>query len=363
MSLVELEDKEKVREHLGRIEVASNFLLSMINEVLDYSVITNGKMLLRHEPFCLDQVIDPLYQLLTPHFHTKNQSFEIKSNGILIKNLIGDPLRLSQIIMNLLTNSMKYTAVGGKILLELTQYKKSDNVYVLEARISDTGIGMSEKFMANMFEPYARAEKKNEFNQDSTGLGLYITKNLISIMGGEISATSKLMEGTTFVVRIPFEIQKESNQINDNIKNNFFSPEDYNFTGKNILIAEDNSDMLEITSEILKLSGCSIIPAQNGRQALDAFMSSSKGDIDVILMDIRMPEMDGFQAIEKIQSGDHPDSKSIPIIAFTANDDNFVNENIGGSRVDEFVNKPVDFSRLFIILDHLLKGAVPRESV
>ncbi len=201
MTWTELEDREKVKNRLATIETASNYLLSMVNELLDYSIIINGKINIRNENFNLGRIIDLLTQLHLPGFKKKKQSFEIRCTNIISEEIIGDFLRISQILTNLLTNSMKYTGVGGKIIMEFSQIQEFENSLILVMEVTDNGIGMSEDFLKKMFEPYS-IESEDDIEQ-STGLGLYITKNLVSMMDGEIVVTSILKKGTIFTVKIP----------------------------------------------------------------------------------------------------------------------------------------------------------------
>lgn len=361
LSLSELEDSERVKEHLGKIEIASDYLLSMINDILDYSAIMGGRIAIRNEVFSLANAVNSLKQLLTPHFSSKRQSFEVKLEGCSHDELIGDSLRFKQILMNLLTNSMKYTAVGGMIVLEITQSPKSDETLILDMKVKDNGIGMSEEFMKCMFEPYSRAQRNAGTNRESTGLGLYITDNLVKLMDGEISVSSRLMAGTVFTVSIPFKIQgkrkesciKQAEYRRIDIPKEF-APQNYNFDGKSILIAEDNEDMLELTSELLRPSGIHILSAKNGLEALECFLSSQKGQIHGILMDFSMPEMNGPEAIKKIRQSNHPDSGIIPIFAFTASDDFQEWQKVSEYGIKAFVRKPVDYPHLFKLLDHYI---------
>ncbi|NLT48539.1 MAG: response regulator [Clostridiales bacterium] len=361
----ELEDKAKLKDHLSKIESASSYLLSMINDMLDYSKIVNGKMFLRHEEFYLDNMVAFLNQLLVPHVEKKHQNFHIKFTDVYQNRLIGDFIRTNQILTNLLTNSIKYTAVGGSIILEFIQLPKSHNSLLMEMVVSDTGIGMSEEFMKTMFESYSTDSGNRDCGRESTGLGLYITKNLVSLMGGEINVVSKPKVGTTIKVRIPFEIPQEKKSLNNVIDASssrepseplasLHAMKNYDFRGKSILIAEDNPDMLEITTTMLKPSGIRILTSKNGLEALEFFQKSEPGAIDMILMDVRMPVMNGQEAAAAIRGLDHPDCKCVPIIALTASDDTEEEKKVRKAGVDEYVKKPVDYLNLYGIMDRYL---------
>lgn len=362
LTWAELDDREKVKDRLDRIETASSYLLAMINDVLDYSKIVNGKMSIRHEVFSLEKNVRFLDKLLTPLFQKKHQTFEIKLTDVYQDSLIGDSLRIKQILTNLLTNSIKYTAVGGTITLEFIQRPKSDSALVLEMRVIDTGIGMTEDFMKTMFEPYSLAAEDNEASRESTGLGLCITKNLVDLMNGEIQATSKPNVGTTFTVRIPLEIpigkQALSNSAarlpHETVNETLFTLKDYDFRGKCILIAEDNYDMLEITTTMLKPSGISILTAQNGIQALECFRTSMPGSIDMVLIDVHMPAMNGLETAVEIRRSDHPDADRVAIVAMTASDSAEDEASALRSGINEYIKKPIDYFHLLNLMNRYM---------
>ncbi len=359
----ELEDREKVKDRLSRIETASSYLLSMVNDALDYSKIVNGKMSIRREAFSLEKVIEFLNQLLIPHFQKKHQHFEIVCNHVYQDQLVGDFLHLNQILTNLLSNANKYTAVGGSVTLEFNQRPKSKSSLILEMKVSDSGIGMSEEFMKTMFEPYALATEDGECSRESTGLGLFITKNLVTLMNGDVDVVSHPKAGTTFSVRIPFgipELQKENYRTSMEKRNvespnrNQFTLKNYNFRGKCVLIAEDNQDMLEITTTMLAATGIGILTAQNGREALNRFRSSPPGSIQMILMDLHMPEMDGLEAAKTIRESDHPDSHKVRILALTASDEAEKESDALNAGIDVFEKKPIDYLHLLNLMEGYL---------
>lgn len=338
MTWAELGDREKVKERLTKIETASSYLLAMINELLDYSVIINGKMTIHSEVFSLNRIIDLLDQLHRSGFERKNQEYEIKYSNIFEEYLMGDFLRISQVLTNLLTNAMKYTGVGGKITLEFSQIPKSEDVLVLEMKVTDNGIGMSEDFINRMFEPYSVAGVKNSNGSQSTGLGLYITKNLVSMMDGEIEVTSVPREGTIFTVKIPCGIPSKNAA--------------FDFGEKFILIAEDNPDLLAIMSELIESTGARVRSFQNGFLILDYFLNTEKDEVDAILLDLDMPVMSGLDVIRKIRDLCRPDSKNIPIIAVTGCDSTDELEEAYKAGASVIIKKPVDYEYLFNLLDN-----------
>ncbi len=364
LTWAELDDREKVKDRLDRIETASSYLLALINDILDYSKIINGKMTIHQNTFSFEKTVHFLKKLLSPSFQKKHQTFEIKLTNIYQDSLIGDSLRIKQILTNLLTNSIKYTAVGGRITLEFIQHPISDSALILEMRVRDTGIGMSKEFMKTMFEPYSHASINNEVSAESTGLGLYITKKLVDLMNSEIRAESKPNVGTTFTVRIPLEISKDQQAVSNNstpnapnkaADNNLFTLKDYDFRGKCVLIAEDNQDMLEITTTMLAPSGIEILTAENGEKALELFRNSAPGSIDMILIDVHMPVMNGPETAAEIRKSDHPDARRVAIVAMTASDNEEDEANAIRSGINEYVKKPIDYFHLLKLMDdHLI---------
>lgn len=355
----ELDDREKVIDRLEKIETASSYMLSMINDLLDYSIRRNGSMTIRNDVFNINRIIDLIEKIHASQFAKKNQTFEIKKNNIFQEELVGDFLRLSQILSNLLTNAMKYTGEGGRIALEFFQTHVTNGSLMLEMKVIDNGIGMSESFMKRMFEPYAVEGGKAGYNGESTGLGLYITLNLVTLMGGSINAKSRRKSGSIFTVKIPCGIPEASRIIDydpnvdgylSNQKEIVAHPGEYDFSGRCFLIAEDNPEMLDIISDFLKSSGATVRIFQNGFQLLEYFHDPGREKANAILMDIHMPVMNGLETTAKIRSSGRPDS-SIPIIALTASDNPAENCFSIETGIDETIKKPIDFSYLYSLLD------------
>lgn len=349
MTLSELDDKEKVKDRLATIEAASHYLLAMVNDVLDYSVISSNKMFIRNKPFNVNKIIELLKQLHTPFFNKKQQLFKISKKKVYYDMLLGDSLRISQILTNLLTNSMKYTEIGGEILLEFVQRPKTEDSLIMEMRVTDNGIGMSQEFMKCMFEPYSMHTEGNGVNWESTGLGLFITERLVTLMGGKIHVESELRKGTSITVSIPFGIYE--NNPPDNVAAPAINQKNIDFYGKFFLIADDNEDLLDMTTEILVKAGAEVLPVQSGLLALEAFENSRESSIDVILLDLYMGTMSGLEAIKKIRRSVHPDSKKIPIIVLTASEDPVKCNAVKEAGANEIVRKPINYPLLFELLN------------
>lgn len=352
---IDMMDKDKIRNYLSRVDKTSKFLLELVNNILDLSVIESGKMILNNEEFNINHLINSLYEMIEPHTSQKNQIFKIEAPQIPYPNLIGDFLRLNRILLNLLTNAVKYTACDGSIKLTMKQTSAENNKTLMEFQVSDTGIGMSDAFISRMFEPYT-LDLEIKHGQSSTGLGLYITKKLVNLMGGSIHVKSKVRVGTTFTVQLPFEIVSETqhNELHDSTcgeEEKDSNLNDFDFKGKRVLIAEDNNDCMEIAAEILSYTGIDIGCAKDGLAAIRLFEASPPGYYDVILMDVSMPVMNGYIAARRIRSSIHPDAKAIPIIAMTANAFPEQAEASIEAGMNEHVSKPVNFYNLCSLLE------------
>ncbi|MGI6727895.1 MAG: hybrid sensor histidine kinase/response regulator [Anaerovoracaceae bacterium] len=363
LARTELENKEKMKGYLSRINTTSNYLLELINNIMDSSKISAGKMGIEYEIFDMYELIHTLKAMIIPQTLEKNQNFQVKLININEKYLVGDILRLNQILMNLLTNAVKYTAINGTIVLEIKQKYKKKNCIYMEFNVCDTGIGMSQEFITKMFEPFEQEKDISCHERNRTGLGLYITKNLISLMGGTIKVESQPMKGTNINIKIPLNVPschsvktfvEDSNLKNQEKKNDplTLNEHKYCFIGKRILVAEDNVDCLEIIQELLNTTGLSVECVDNGHEAVELFEASEPGYYDAILMDIMMPKMNGLMASSRIRNSNHPDGKNITIIAMTAS---AFPEEIEATRragMDTHIVKPINFNQL---LDYLKK--------
>ncbi len=253
----------------------------------------------------------------------------------------GSPLHVRQIFINILSNSIKYNKKNGRIYCKAETVKTDGNKVVYKIIISDTGIGMSEEFQRHLFEPFSREHEGINSGYEGTGLGMAIVRQLIEKMGGTITVRSKLDEGSEFFIEIPFEIAKK-----EDIKKNEIEINTDSICGKQILLVEDNDLNMEIAETFLKDVGAVVTKAFNGQQAVYMFSENPQGKFDVILMDVMMPVMNGYEATRKIRAMDRPDAKTIPIIAMTANA--FV-EDIQESKragMTEHISKPLDVDKM-----------------
>ncbi|GAB1475225.1 hypothetical protein MASR2M70_00570 [Bacillota bacterium] len=355
----ELDDRDKVSRRLDQIETASKYLLSMVNDLLDYSILENGSMAIRKDAFNIGRIIDLIEKLYAPQFKKKKQTFNIKKQDIFQEELLGDYLRISQVLANLLTNAAKYTGEGGRVALVISQIPLTESTLMLEMMVIDNGIGMSEGFMGRMFEPYSIENGDADTRSEATGLGLYITHNLVTLMGGDISVKSRLKSGSIFTVRIPCDIPKfppyaikDSNRdgSRQNPKEASFHSENYDFKGRCFLVAEDNPEVLDITIEMLMNSGAKVLPFNNGLQLIEYYNSARREKANAILVDLHMSVMDGLEATARIRRSGRPDA-SIPIIALTASDDPTEYRFSIETGIDEIVKKPVDYGYLYSLLN------------
>lgn len=316
------ENPEKVREYIGKIETSSQQLLGLINDVLDMSRIESGKTTLNLAEESLADIVEGIDTVIRPQMNAKNHTFDVYMQNIIHDAVIVDKIRLNQICMNLLSNAVKYTPNYGHVCLEVSEITASGNTAYYEIVVSDNGYGMSKEFVANIFESFSREEDSRTSKIQGTGLGMAITKNLVDLMGGTISVQSEKGAGSTFVVQIPLQIsQNQSVQmgISDIQEGEDACGQDDVLAGMHILAAEDNELNAEILKEMLEIVGASCEICENGAKVVEAFLHSRPGQYDLILMDVQMPEMNGYEATRAIRSSAHEMARTIPVIAMTAN--------------------------------------------
>ncbi|MDD3218398.1 MAG: ATP-binding protein [Lachnospiraceae bacterium] len=307
-------NSQNTQRDIAQIQSSANYLLNIINDVLDTAKIESGKMELVMAPMCIEEIIKTTGGLIAPQAVKKNICFDTKLDKKLKGWYKGDSLRFSQIIMNLLSNALKYTPEGGKIVLEAQHMKAEDKAEWIQIIVKDNGIGMSEAFIAKIFEPFERETTSQINNTEGTGLGLSIVNNLVSLMNGTVEVKSKLGEGSSFIVCIPMERVNIQEEISEKERINLDD-----LTDKKVLLVEDHPLNRQIAVRLLNRKNMVVEIAENGQEGVERFMSSEPYEYQVILMDIRMPVMDGYQAARIIRNVNREDAKTIPIIAMTAN--------------------------------------------
>ena len=341
----ELHQPEKLAEHLGKLESSGQLLLGIINDILDMSRIESGKTTLNEEKMNLSQQISQLDSIIRQQAGQRRQTFTVETH-LQHENVLADPNRLNRVLMNILSNAVKYTPTGGHIRFEVEELPRNEHYARYRFVVQDDGIGMSEAYQKTLFDPFTREERSGTNKVQGTGLGMAITKSIVDLMGGSIGVESATGRGTRFEVVLEFPIDAEA----DHAQPVQALPEEAEETsplcGMKFLCAEDNAINAEILQMLLEAKGASCTICSNGQEIVDAFASVKPGDYDMILMDVQMPVMDGLEATRRIRSGENPLGRIIPILAMTANA--FL-EDMQKSReagMDEHLSKPVDIAAL-----------------
>ena len=341
----ELHQPERLAEHLGKLETSGRLLLGIINDILDMSRIESGKTTLNIEKMNISQQVSQLDSIIRQQASQRRQTFTVETH-MQHENVLADPNRLNQVLMNILSNAVKYTPQGGHIRLAVDELTHTEHYAKYRFIVQDDGIGMSAAYQKTLFDPFTREEKSGTNKVQGTGLGMAITKSIIDLMGGTIRVESATGKGTRFEVVLEFPIDAEA----DKVQTAPALPEEAEavspLSGMNFLCAEDNAINAEILELLLETKGARCTICSNGQEIVDAFASVKPGEYDMILMDVQMPVMDGLEATRRIRSGENPLGRTIPILAMTANA--FL-EDMQKSRdagMDEHLSKPVDINAL-----------------
>ena len=345
------EDMKKQTECRAKIKEASHLLLELINEVLDMSKLESDEVILEEIPFNLNSISEEILGVIEQMATEQNIRILWEEKEVTQWNLIGSPVHVKRILMNILSNAVKYNKENGYVYISCREIPSEQTAMTtLEFVCRDTGIGMTEAFQKRIFEPFAQEHAGSRTKFAGTGLGMPITKKLVEKMGGTISFESKEGTGTTFVIRIPFRIdtdRKDRTETEEKMETSI--------QGLHVLLTEDNELNMEIAEFVLQNEGTVVTKAWNGQEAVDIFRKSSPGEFDVILMDIMMPVMNGYEAAKMIRSLDREDAKVIPIIAMTANA--FIEDRMRAKEagMDEHIAKPVDRKLLVKVINELVK--------
>lgn len=338
--------QEKVRDYLKKIDFAANQLLSLINDILELSRIEAGKRGIDQKEFDLHTAVDSMADLFRDLAQETHKQFNVRFR-LRDTHVVGDAKMLGQILTNLLSNAFKYSNPGAQIDLEVCQVIQEDySQYRFVVR--DTGIGMTPEFLEHLFEPYARETSFSSHPTTGTGLGMPIVQNLVQQMSGTIQVESTLGKGSCFTVTLPLR------PCTGAPKEEPAPTQEMDWTGLRVLVAEDNAMNREIVTELLTMSGASVIPAVNGEEAVAQFSASPTGTVDLILMDMQMPVMDGCAAASRIRALDRPDARTVPIVAVTANALEEDVDKTTRAGMNGHVSKPIDFRVLSEVVQKLL---------
>ena len=342
-----IDEKERVRDYIGKIKSSSEFLLSLINYVLETARIESGKTTLKKEVCCASRLIESLIDVFEPEVCKKGLTYSY-TKDIEHEYVMGDETKVREIFINIIGNSLKYTPAGGKITIDIREIPfDRENYIAYKIVVEDTGIGMSEDYLPHIFEEFSREHTSTESKVVGTGLGLPIVKALIDLMGGTIEIESEAGKGTKTTVMIPFEIATQEQILEEKQKEKEFVPED--IKEKRMLVAEDNELNAEITLTVLKEKGLLVERAANGKECVEMLKEKPADYYDMILMDIQMPEMDGYQATEMIRNlGDS--RAAVPIVAMTANAFEEDRQKALDAGMNAHVSKPVDMNVLFRVM-------------
>ncbi len=345
------EDYELQEHCRERATMALHALLELLNSVMDMSKLESSEIVMDDKPFHLTELLDNANTVLIPQAQAKGVNYEVvREGGVAVPHLIGSPRHLSQIILNIATNAIKYTKPGGTVRVKTELVSRTDDTVTYRFCCEDNGVGMTEEFQQHMFEPFSQEASSARTTYEGTGLGLSIVKKLVDAMGGTITCDSHKDAGTTFTVQLTFTIDMQKRESVDDPIKTFGS----HIRDKHILLVEDNELNMEIAEYFFMEFGASITKAWNGREAVDIFSVSEEGDFDLILMDIMMPQMDGHEATRAIRALDRRDARNIPILAMSANsfaDDVQKSMDAG---MNDHIPKPVDIQKLVAATERLL---------
>ena len=344
------DDMEKQKEYRTKVKAASNLLLELVNDVLDMSKLESGEVVLEESPFNLSKISEEVLVVIEQIAAEQNIRIVWEKKEIIHRDLIGSPGYVKRVMMNILSNAVKYNRENGHIYLSCMEIpSEQPGMTTMEFICRDTGIGMTEEFQKHIFEPFAQEYTGSRTKFVGTGLGMAIARKLVEKMGGTITFESEKGVGTTFVIRVPFKIDLDADKREEQK-----DASEKSIKGLHILLAEDNELNMEITEFVLHNEGADLTKAWDGQEAVELFRNSEPGEFDVILMDIMMPVMNGYEATKMIRSLDREDAKEVPIIAMTANA--FTEDRIRAKEagMDEHIAKPVDTELLVKIIHKLV---------
>ncbi len=338
---------ESIKGHLAKLKATSQYLLGLINDILDMSRIDNGMLSIVEEDFSLQQMLDELCSMMQTQAKTREIALCCETN-FKHSDLKGDAIRLKQVLMNLVSNAVKFTAPGGTVHLAVEEAVASDRQATYSFKVSDNGIGIKAEDLERIFESFVQAGS-NLMRSQGTGLGLPISRNIVQLMGGTLNVKSKINEGSEFSFSIPLLFGKPMELKSESVAS-------FHFENAQILLAEDHPINAEIAIEILSMKGMKVEHAKDGVEAVRLFEQSAPGHFDLILMDMRMPNMGGVEATKTIRASSHPDAAKIPIIALTANSFQEDKDMAKEAGMNDFLSKPLEIDLLYTVLQKWVVG-------
>ena len=347
LAVSNIDDKKRVRDYLGKILSSSNHLLSLINDILDMSRIESGKIHLEETEVSLSDVLHDLKTIISGQIYAKQLDLYMDAMDVKDEDVYCDKTRLNQVLLNLLSNAVKFTPAGGTVSVRLKQFPgtvKDSGLY--EIRVKDNGIGMSTEFVKKIFSPFERERTSTVSRTQGTGLGMAITKNIVDMMGGTIDVQTEQGKGTEFIVCLPFRIQSEKHHTEKIAEDTILPAAGSDFRGKRILLVEDNELNSEIAVELLNAYGFVVDTAENGAEAVEKVKNSTPGNYDLVLMDVQMPVMNGYEATKQIRALNDPALAGITILAMTANAFDEDRKKALECGMNGFLSKPIVIEEL-----------------
>ena len=346
----------ETRDQLEKINLNAYHLLGLIDNVLEMNEIDSGQMVLKEDTFSLKKMLAVLNKLFQGDCIEKGLEYHTSVIGHLEETYIGDETRLKQVLFNTLSNAVKFTPAPGTVTFTTEQIMTDGNHCRVRFIISDTGIGISEEFMAKLYDPFAQEDMTMTNRYGGSGLGMAIVRNIIDKMGGEISVSSKKGSWSTFTITVPLKtaVQAEEAAVSEDVVP-AESEEEYSLQGSRVLIAEDIDLNAEILIDLLDMEEVSADRAENGEICVEKFSASPENYYDAILMDLRMPVMDGLDAARNIRALERPDAEKVPIIAVSANASELDRRNALNAGMNSHLSKPVDAEKLYETLEKLMR--------
>ena len=356
LAAAHLDDRELVQDYLSKIAASSSHLLSLINDVLDMSRIESGRVTIDETVCSLPQILQDLQSIIRADLETKGLNLCMDDGALIHPYVVCDRLRLNQVLLNILSNALKFTPAGGKISISAVERPgDTADTAIYEFCIRDTGIGMAPEFLEHIFEPFERERTSTVSGIQGTGLGMSITKNLVELMNGRIAVESRLGQGSAFLCSFSFRLSEAPAPLS--APELSCPPQSADWR---ILLVEDNELNQEIAMTILEEAGCAVDVASDGAEAVEKVRHSLENPYDVVLMDIQMPVMDGIEATKTIRALDDPQLARLPIVAITANAFEEDRQRVLSAGMNGHLGKPIDVAKMFATLQSILSGGPPQ---